>query len=129
MKTADKPFYMEYEQNLFDITRIVWNTHNNKKISDKATLFVDYKDSEMIMTVKEEDEHMIILDTNNLISKVDWIMRINPDLNTREAAMKRLIEISEEKAALMELMIPTMPEMELDNDVDPEGTTPTDSEA
>jgi len=124
---ADKPFYMEYEQNLFDITRIVWNTHNNKKISDKATLFVDYKDSEMIMTVKEEDEHMIILDTNNLISKVDWIMKINPDLNTREAAMQRLIEISEEKADLMKLMIPTMPEMELDNDADTEATKPTDS--
>lgn len=97
---GDKPFYSIYEQQLFEKTRLVYNTHNANKISDDCYLSIDYGDVETIMTIEEEDAHNIVMVNNGLMSKVDWIMSVNGDITTREEAIKRLQLIEDENKLL-----------------------------
>lgn len=126
---ADKPFYSSYEKDIFNVTRIIWNTHNpGNRISDTAALFIDYKESETIMTLEERDNHNIVLETNGIRSKIDWIMDENPDITDRESAMEFLKKIAEEKAELAKINmdmfgLPMMPPPEPESgDEDEDGT-------
>ena len=113
---ADKPFYIQAEKDLFEITKIVWNTHNAQKISDNCELLIDYRESETIMTIEERDNHNIVLMNNGLISKADWLMDINPDIRDRDEAMQRLIEIAEQNREIMEAETANNPMMEIEPD-------------
>lgn len=95
---ADKPLWFEYEKQLFDMTRIIWNHHNpDRQISQGAKLFVDYKETEVPTTQEDEDQHNLLLFNNGLQSKRQWLMKENPDLRTEKQAEEALKEIGDEK--------------------------------
>ena len=52
----DVEFLRPFEKRLFDITRIVWNTNEEKQISDDAVFGIDFVEPELPMTAKEELE-------------------------------------------------------------------------
>ena len=90
----DKLAYADIEKHLFDVIRDVWNYHNpGKMISDQADLLVDYVEVETPMTVKEHDEHNLLLYTNKLLSRAGWLMAENPDIKTEEEAQTELEKI------------------------------------
>lgn len=116
---GDKPFYSLYEQELFEKTRVVYNTHNPGGISENCYLSIDYGDVEKIMTVEEEDAHNIVMVNNGLMSKVDWVMAVNSDITSREEAIERLKKIDEENRLLISEGVET-PEDEDENTEEPE---------
>jgi hypothetical protein len=85
--------YRGYEKDLFDMTRTVWNYHNpNKKISDNAKLKIDFAEIEIHRDPKEEAEVWEKEIATGTASILDWIMEKNPDIQTKEDAMKILKE-------------------------------------
>ena len=94
----DKPYFRKAELNLFKMTKIVNNTHNAAKFSDNVTLFVDFRDSEMPMTVKDKDAHNLTLYNNGLITKAEWLLEDNPDLGDIKTAEEKIAAIDEAKA-------------------------------
>ena len=102
----DKPFYASFEQKLFEKTRIVWNFHNpTNPISDTASLYIDFKEIEVPMTVAERDNHNIVLNANGLLSKKKWLMSENPDIKDEGHAKDILEDIAQEKKADMGISI------------------------
>jgi hypothetical protein len=89
----DKPYFRKCETQLFKMIKLVNNTHNKIKFSDKAWLFVDFRDSEMPMTQTDKDAHMLTLFNNGLISKAEWLLEENPDLGDVETAQKKINEL------------------------------------
>jgi len=103
---ADKPIYACYEKEIFDVTRIVYNYESKgMKLPEEAELFIDYKDVEIPTTIEQEDAHNLIMFQNGLLSKVDWLMKENPDFRDEEQAEEKLEKIKEEKAEAMQEMV------------------------
>ncbi|MCP3683777.1 MAG: hypothetical protein GY861_13920 [bacterium] len=94
----DKPYFRKNEVKLFDMTKLVNNTHNSAKFSENCSLFVDFRDSEMPMTQKDKDAHQLTLFNNGLISKAEWLLDENPDLGDIDTAKEKIAEIDEQKA-------------------------------
>ncbi len=109
----DKPYFRKNEMQLFEMTKLVNNTHNSMKFSDKAWLFIDFRDSEIPMTQTDKDAHMLTMLNNGLITKAEWLLEENPDLGDIEAAQKKIDEI--EKTVPM----PMNPFMQDKNSIDP----------
>jgi hypothetical protein len=99
--TQDRPFYRNYEQQLFNIIRIVHNYHSAEKISDKAELKVDFIESETPMTINERDQHNLLLFNNGIISKARWMMDENPDIQSEDEANQLLIEIQKKNSDIL----------------------------
>ena len=95
--TKDRPLYLEYEKQLFDIIRIVYNYHSNQKISETAELIIDFAESEIPMTIQELDAHNITLYQNGLLSKTQWLMQLNQDIQNEDEAKEILKKINEER--------------------------------
>ena len=50
-------FFRRYEKNLFDIFRVVWNTHNpGRRLSPSARLSVDFYDPKPVISAKDQAE-------------------------------------------------------------------------
>jgi hypothetical protein len=77
--------YREYERQLFDVTRIVNNWHNNKNISDTAEFKIDFGDIDYPSDATEEANLWTTKIMNNVATPVDWIKNDNPDLDDKEA--------------------------------------------
>jgi hypothetical protein len=75
--------------------RIVWNTHNTKKISDKARLKIDFFDPRPVMSPDKMTELWAQELEMGTISRTDILMLKNQDLS-REDAIQKLAEIQEE---------------------------------
>jgi hypothetical protein len=89
----DKPFYASFEKELFEMTKVVWNYHNpNNQFSESAELLIDYPEVETPMTVQERDNHNLLMFTNGLLSKKEWLMRENTDIKDEKLAEKILEE-------------------------------------
>lgn len=93
----DKPYYAQYEQDIFRLTVIVNNTHNEKQLKADAVLFVDFKDLETPMTVEEKDNHNVLMHNNGLLSRKKWLIDENPDIRDEKQAQEILDEIDKEK--------------------------------
>ena len=52
----DVEFLRPFEKRLFDVTRTVWNTNEDRQISDDAVFGIDFAEPELPMTAKEELE-------------------------------------------------------------------------
>lgn len=99
----DIALWRVYERRLFTIMRAVWNHHNpGRKLSDSATLAVDFADPKPDTSEKDQAATWELLLSIGLISPVDAAMERNPDLATREDALAYLMQVRDETAALSE---------------------------
>ena len=93
----DKSRFASYEGQLYNATRIVNNLHSQKKLSDNSWLKVSFSDAETPQTLEQEDKHNLLLFTNGLISKAEWLLKVDPDLGTIEQAEEKLKKIEAER--------------------------------
>jgi hypothetical protein len=106
---GDKPMYAHFENQLFNLMRLVWNYNNpGRKISDSAKVRIDYAELETPVSQAEEDAHFSVLLSNNIISRTRWAMEINPDLETVEKAKEYLALIDDERREEAERSISIM---------------------
>ena len=99
MRADDLELYRRYEARLFDLIRITWNAHNpGRKISDSATLQVDFYDVQPSLSQDKQVQVWDALVALGVMSKVDVLQKLNPDLS-KDDAMARLIEIADENKA------------------------------
>ena len=98
----DIDLWRRYESQLFDLTRVVWNTHNpNKKISDRAVFRVDFADlRDPNQELEDASKWQQLIDAGQA-SALDWAIARNPDL-TREQAKEYLKQVAAENAELIE---------------------------
>ena len=99
MRADDLELYRRYESRLFDLIRTTWNAHNpGRKISDSATMTVDFYDVQPSLSQDKQVQVWDALVALGCMSKVDILQKLNPDLS-KEDALARLIEIAEENRA------------------------------
>lgn len=93
----DIALWRAYERRLFSMVRTVWNHHNpGRKLSDAATLAVDFTDPKPETSLREQAETWDTLIRTGLISPVDAVMERNPDIATREDALAHLLNVKDE---------------------------------
>ena len=105
IRADDVALWRGYEKHLFNLIRIVHNTHNpGKKISDKATLSIDFADPAKAATsAKEQAEADDLKIAQGVRSPVDIALRDNPDFRgDRGKALAHLLTIKSEIQALIE---------------------------
>lgn len=78
-------FYRQFENELFEITRVVNNVHHPVKINEQAKFKIDFDDLSVEMTKDEENKDWTFLISQNAATPVDIIRKNNPDLNEQEA--------------------------------------------
>ena len=101
LRRDDIALFTKYERQLFDLFRIIWNRHNpGRKMSQEARLRVDFHDPKPATSPHEEAETWELLINLKVASPVDAIMERNPDLKTREDALKFLATVAAENEAL-----------------------------
>ncbi|GAB6035729.1 hypothetical protein JCM15519_02880 [Fundidesulfovibrio butyratiphilus] len=97
----DIALFRVYERRLFEIIKAVWNHHNpTRRLSDAATLAVDFADPKPATSEKDQAATWEILISLGLMSPVDAAMERNPDLATREDALAYLLTVQQERQAL-----------------------------
>jgi len=101
----DIALWRVYERRLYDVLRVVWNTHNSSKLSDSSFIQVDFADPKPDTSEKDQAATWELLLSMGLISPVDAIMEKNPDITSREDAMAYLLTVRDETAALNEQKI------------------------
>ena len=82
------PLYRESENKLFEITRIVNNYHNIKKINENATFNIDFGEIKFQSDEEAEARTWTIKIQNNVSTAIDWIKADNPDLDDDKAEIK-----------------------------------------
>jgi len=87
----DVELYRVYEAKLFEVTKAVWNYHNpNNPISESATLGIDFADLDAPQTETERLDAIKRRIDLGIWSVVDAMMDENPDLKTRDDAIREL---------------------------------------
>ena len=102
MRQDDIALFRSYEKKLFNIMRVVWNTHSQKKLSEAAVLSIDFADPSPEIDPKTQAEAWDLQLAMGVLSQVDIAMELNPDLATREDAITHLMKIKEETRLLTE---------------------------
>jgi hypothetical protein len=105
IRSDDLAMWHSYEKRFFDLVRIVHNVHvPDKKISDRATLQIDFADPAKAATsTKEQAEADELKIAQGVRSPVDIALRDNPDFHgERENALAHLLTIKEEMKLLTE---------------------------
>ena len=86
--------FAKVEQQLFNLWKTIWNVHNpGRQISEAATLTCDFYDPKPSVSGYEQARQMETFIDLGLISRVDALIELNPDLS-REEAKARLKEIA-----------------------------------
>lgn len=89
-----------YEDRLFEVIKVVVNTHVPGSIPEKATVSIDFGEiSELSSETDRLEAYQRRLDLG-IWSPVDVFMADNPDIRSREDALKTLQERREEAAVL-----------------------------
>jgi hypothetical protein len=81
--------YSYFENQTFNVTRIVWNYHDDKKISDDAVFKIDYADPKYEESMSESIDAHIAKIRHNIETPADWIMDDNPDVRTVDEALEK----------------------------------------
>jgi len=102
MRRDDIALFRQYEKQLFNLIRIVWNTHNSKKLSDAATITTDFADPKPDTSDTDKANAWKSLMELGVIGPVDIVMERNPDITTREEALEYLMAVKIENDKLME---------------------------
>ena len=96
-RSDDIKLWRSYEKRLFNLIRVVWNTHSNKKLSESATLNIDFAEVEAKLSVKEQAQADDLKIAQGVLSPVDVLLSDNPDFQgDREKAMAHLLKIKDE---------------------------------
>lgn len=97
MRQDDVSLFRSYEKQLFNLIRIVWNTHSNKKLSETATLQIDFADPKPKLDAKSMAMADDLKIAQGVLSPVDVLLRDNSDFQgDREKAMAHLLTIKDE---------------------------------
>jgi len=97
LRREDIILWTKYERQLFDMIKVVWNTHNpGRKISNEAKLKADFYEPKEIISAKDRAETWEKLKALGVISSVDVAMERNPDLKSRKEAIEYLQRVKEE---------------------------------
>lgn len=98
LRRDDVALFARYEDQLFQLFRTVWNTHNpDDPMSESAVLRVDFHEPTPTTTPLERLKEQQSLLEMGLTSPVDILIERNPDLS-RDAAKAKLLEIRDELA-------------------------------
>jgi len=103
MRRDDFTIWRSYEAKLFQLIKVVWDTHNpGKKFSESSTLWTDFQDQEKQRISAYDQSRSDDIDiAAGIKSPVDVLLRNNPDLNgDREKALALLLKIKEENSLL-----------------------------
>ncbi len=101
VRAEDVGLWRSYEKRLFGLIRTVWNAHSpSRKLSESATLKIDFADPRPEVDPKSQSEAWRSLLDMGVISQIDIAMDRNPDLKTREEAMTFLLQIEQERREL-----------------------------
>jgi hypothetical protein len=113
MRTEDKILWAAYEQNLFNLMRVVHNTHSKDRLSDSAKLKINFADPSRptISPLDEAEAYKFYYDMG-VMSPVDILMQRDKDLRSREEAFERLKQIQFETQQL----VPPDVKQEIEND-------------
>ncbi|MDZ7699489.1 MAG: hypothetical protein U5R49_21975 [Deltaproteobacteria bacterium] len=96
LQKEQRSLFARYEKQLFNMMKIVWNTHNaTNKISEKARLKLDLYDSRPVMAPDKQAELWKAELDMGITSRTDLLIYKNPDLS-RKDAKRKLKEIDEE---------------------------------
>jgi hypothetical protein len=96
MRADDLALFARYEDQLFDLVRTVWNAHNpGRPISPEAVLWCEFYHPEPTQTPLEKTRNWRDLLDMGIISRVDIVMALNPDLD-RDQAIAQLKQTQEE---------------------------------
>jgi hypothetical protein len=96
----DISMFRAVEKRLFNLIRIVHNTHSPTKLSEAATLKIDFAEVETKLSPKEQAAADDLKIAQGVLSPVDIAMRENPDITSREDALSFLLKIKEELKTL-----------------------------
>jgi len=102
IRQDDLQLWRGYEREIFNTLRLVWNTHSKKKLSDSATLSIDFADPKAQIDPKTQATAWDLQLAMGVISAVDIAMEKNKDLKTREDALAFLLQVREEQRQLSE---------------------------
>ena len=102
MRQDDVALFRGYEKQIFNVMRTVHNTHSSQKLSESATLSIDFADPKQKLSDKEQAQADDLKIAQGVLSPVDILMRDNPDLESREDALAHLMKIKEENRLLTE---------------------------
>jgi hypothetical protein len=100
LRQDDVSLWRNYEKQLFNLMRIVFNTHSTQKLSESATLKIDFADPNPKLSAKEQAQADDLKISQGVLSPVDIYMRDNPDVTDRDDALTFLLTIKEEMGAL-----------------------------
>ncbi|MFC1505206.1 hypothetical protein ACFL5W_01685 [Thermodesulfobacteriota bacterium] len=101
IRQDDIALFRSYEMQIFEVLRVVWNTHSTQKLSEQATLSIDFADPRQKVSATEQAQADDLKIAQGVLSPVDVIMRDNPDLESREDALAALLKIKEENKLLL----------------------------
>lgn len=102
MRLDDLALWRSYEKQLFNLMRVVWNTHSKKKLSEKAILSINFAEVTAKLSQKEQAESDDLKIIQGVLSPVDVLLRDDPDIPDRETAINHLLKIKEENNLLTE---------------------------
>ena len=96
----DLELWRGYETKLFEVIKVVANTHAPGSVPEDATVRVDFAEIDQAISENERlDSYQKRLDMG-IASPVDILMAENPDIRTREEALELLLQQREEAAQL-----------------------------
>lgn len=88
----DVELYMDYERELFDVMRVVHNTHCKPadEIPDAAEFSINYAELDFPEDTTAEDARWVTQIGQNVRSRAAWLMSIDPDVKTEEEAVEKI---------------------------------------
>ncbi|WP_342235234.1 hypothetical protein [Inquilinus sp. OTU3971] len=99
-RADDIELWRGYEAELFEVLKHVLNTHQPGTIPADASVRVDFAEPDEVTDEATAAQAAQIRITSGVWSPVDWALRDNPDLGTREQALEELMRRRAETAAL-----------------------------
>jgi hypothetical protein len=89
IRKNDMNILQQFESDLYEVTRVVYNYHNpNNKISDKAVFSIKFQEPKIPESAQELTARRTFNLANYIQSPVDFIMEDYPDLTREEAQAK-----------------------------------------
>ncbi len=84
-KDSHKIVMKQFEQDLYEKIRLVYNYNNTEQLSEDLEFKIDIVEDEPMINVSDEIEITTFKLDKNMISIIDLMIKDNPDLNTDEA--------------------------------------------
>jgi len=83
-RADDIALFKKYETEVFEKIKVVNNQHSDKKISPDATLDVQFAEPRSV-NIQEQAQAWETLMEKNVLSPIDCIQKLNPELTRKEA--------------------------------------------